>query len=168
MFPRCAEEVAEIVRSRTATKCRSSDAAPARGLSGGVDRTRAGGVMIAFARMNRILEIDLVMSARSCEPGVVNLDITLAVQGSSTSMRRTLRASAPARSAVTSRRTPADRIRLPTASQRIMFWAWRVVLPDGTVIIPAGKELDLPGYDLTGLFTGSEGTMALSRRSSFA
>ena len=35
------------------------------------------------------------------------------------------------------------------------------VLPDGTVLNLGGKEADLPGYDLTGLLTGSEGTMAL-------
>jgi FAD/FMN-containing dehydrogenases len=35
------------------------------------------------------------------------------------------------------------------------------VLPDGTVFQTGGKETDLPGYDLTGLLTGSEGTMAL-------
>ncbi len=35
------------------------------------------------------------------------------------------------------------------------------VLPDGTVLRTGGKEQDLPGYDLTGLLTGSEGTMAL-------
>ena len=32
---------------------------------------------------------------------------------------------------------------------------------DGTVIDTGGKEADLPGYDITGLLTGSEGTMAL-------
>ena len=36
-----------------------------------------------------------------------------------------------------------------------------LVLPDGTVVETGGKETDLPGYDLTGLLTGSEGTMAL-------
>ena len=35
------------------------------------------------------------------------------------------------------------------------------VLPDGSVIRVGGKEFDRPGYDLVGLLTGSEGTMAL-------
>jgi glycolate oxidase len=35
------------------------------------------------------------------------------------------------------------------------------VLPDGKVYTIGGKEADLPGLDLTGLLTGSEGTMAL-------
>jgi glycolate oxidase len=38
------------------------------------------------------------------------------------------------------------------------------VLPDGTVIEIGGKESDLPGYDLRGLLTGSEGTMALTTK----
>ena len=40
-----------------------------------------------------------------------------------------------------------------------------LVLPDGTVVETGGKETDLPGYDLTGLLTGSEGTMVLVTRS---
>jgi glycolate oxidase len=35
------------------------------------------------------------------------------------------------------------------------------VLPDGSVIETGGLETDLPGYDLVGLLTGSEGTMVL-------
>src|SRR5208282_6236326 len=36
-----------------------------------------------------------------------------------------------------------------------------LVLADGTVVETGGKELDLPGLDVTGLLTGSEGTMVL-------
>ena len=35
------------------------------------------------------------------------------------------------------------------------------MLADGTVVMTGGKESDLPGYDLVGLLTGSEGTMVL-------
>ena len=38
------------------------------------------------------------------------------------------------------------------------------VLPDGTVLKAGNKEVDLPGYDLIGLLTGSEGTMALTTK----
>src|SRR5262249_35092317 len=50
------------------------------GLGGGAI-ARSGGIMIGFARMNRILEIDLENERAVVEPGVVNLDLTLAVQG---------------------------------------------------------------------------------------
>jgi glycolate oxidase len=36
-----------------------------------------------------------------------------------------------------------------------------VVMPDGSVVSTGGKSPDSPGYDLTGLLTGSEGTMVL-------
>src|SRR6185295_6290694 len=39
-----------------------------------------------------------------------------------------------------------------------------LVLPDGTIVETGGKEPDRPGYVLTGLLTGSEGTMALVTR----
>src|SRR4029077_19541106 len=40
--------------------------------------------------------------------------------------------------------------------------ALEAVLPDGSVISTGGSAPDQPGYDLTGLLTGSEGTMALA------
>ncbi len=36
-----------------------------------------------------------------------------------------------------------------------------MVLPNGSIIHTGGTEQDTPGYDLTGLLTGSEGTMGL-------
>ena len=49
------------------------------GLSGGA-LARGGGIMIVFARMNRILELDLENARAVVQPGVVNLDITRAVE----------------------------------------------------------------------------------------
>ncbi|HYN98839.1 MAG TPA: FAD-linked oxidase C-terminal domain-containing protein, partial [Actinomycetota bacterium] len=39
-----------------------------------------------------------------------------------------------------------------------------VVLPDGEVVALGGKELDYPGYDLTGVFVGSEGTLGIATK----
>jgi len=80
VFPRSTAEVAEIVRIANRYNLPFVGRGAGTGLSGGVI-PRAGGLMIAFARMNRIVEIDLDNELAVVEPGVVNLDITLAVQG---------------------------------------------------------------------------------------
>ena len=56
---------------------------------------------------------------------------------------------------------PAARTRWPTASPPITCWAWNSCCRTARCSTTGGKEPDLPGYDLTGLLTGSEGTMAL-------
>ncbi|MGH7249001.1 MAG: FAD-binding oxidoreductase, partial [Pseudomonadota bacterium] len=48
------------------------------GLSGGTMVTE-GGIVVAFARMKRILEIDLANERARVQPGVVNIDLSLAV-----------------------------------------------------------------------------------------
>jgi glycolate oxidase len=39
-----------------------------------------------------------------------------------------------------------------------------IVTPDGEIVQTGGKALDAPGYDLTGLFCGSEGTMGIATK----
>src|SRR6266849_1478487 len=79
VFPRTTEEVAAIVKITAQHKVPIVGRGAGTGLSGGAI-PRAGGVTIGFARMNRILEIDLDNERAVVQPGVVNLDITLAVQ----------------------------------------------------------------------------------------
>ena len=108
------------------------------GLSGGAI-PREGGVMVAFARMNRILEIDLENERAVVEPGVVNLDITLAVQRTAISMRPIPPASAPAPSAATWRKTAGGPHTLAYGVTTNHVLGLEFVLPDGTSSTTGGK-----------------------------
>ena len=117
--------------------------------------------MIAFARMNRILELDLENERAVVQPGVVNLDITLAVQGSGyfyapdpSSQRACTIGGNVAENA-----GGPHTLAYGVTTNHVL--GLEMVLPDGTVVETGGRSPDLPGYDLTGLLTGSEGTMAL-------
>ena len=81
VFPKTTAEVAAIVRAAHEFDVPFVGRGAGTGLSGGAI-PREGGITIAFARMNRILEIDLENERAVVQPGVVNLDITLAVQDS--------------------------------------------------------------------------------------
>src|SRR6476469_7607973 len=79
IFPRTTEDVVAIVKITNDYKIPIVGRGAGTGLSGGAI-PRQGGVTIGFSRMNRILEIDLDNERAVVQPGVVNLDITLAVQ----------------------------------------------------------------------------------------
>ena len=78
-FPRSAEEAADLVRIAQEHGIPIVGRGAGTGLSGGVI-ARAGGIVISFARMNRIVEIDYANERAVLEPGVVNLEITQAVE----------------------------------------------------------------------------------------
>ena len=79
VFPRSTEDVVAIVKLAREHHMPIVGRGAGTGLSGGVI-PRAGGIVVSFARMNRILEIDLANERAVLEPGVVNLEITQAVQ----------------------------------------------------------------------------------------
>src|SRR5260221_4126857 len=79
VFRRSTADVAAIVRIANRHGVPLVGRGAGTGLSGGAI-PRAGGIVISFARMNRILEIDLDNERAVLEPGVVNLEITQAVQ----------------------------------------------------------------------------------------
>ena len=80
VFPRSTEDVSAIAKITNEHNVPIVGRGAGTGLSGGAI-PRARGIVIGFARMNRILEIDLENERAVVQPGVVNLDVTLAVQG---------------------------------------------------------------------------------------
>ena len=160
VFPRTTGDVVSIVKITREHGVPIVGRGAGTGLSGGAI-PRAGGVTIAFARMNRILEIDLENERAVVQPGVVNLDITLAVQG-----RQYFYAPDPSSQRactiggnVSENAGGPHTLAYGVTTNHVL--GLELVLPDGSVFTTGAKEQDLPGYDLTGLMTGSEGTMAL-------
>ena len=129
------------------------------GLSGG-SIPREGGVVVAFTRMNKILEIDLENERAIVEPGVVNLDLTQAVesQGYFFAPDPSSQRACTIGGNVAENAGGPHTLAYGVTSNHVV--GLEFVLSDGT-IVQTGGEPDLPGYDLTGLLTGSEGTMAL-------
>jgi glycolate oxidase len=160
VFPRTTEEVAAIVKITAQHGVPIVGRGAGTGLSGGAI-PRAGGVIIGFSRMNRILEIDIENERAVLQPGVVNLDITLAVQ----SLGYFYAPDPSSQRACTIGGNVAENSGGPhtlaygVTTNHVL--GLEFVMPDGTVHTTGGKEPDSPGYDLTGLLVGSEGTMAL-------
>src|SRR6202140_66775 len=79
VFPTSTREVAEIVRLANRYETPIVGRGAGTGLSGGAI-ARDGGVVISFSRMNRILEVDAANLRAVVQPGVVNLDLSRAVE----------------------------------------------------------------------------------------
>src|ERR1700761_7080265 len=160
VFPRTTEHVVALVKLARAHNLAIVGRGAGTGLSGGAI-ARAGGMMISFARMNRILEIDIQNERAVVQPGVVNLDITLAVQpfGYFYAPDPSSQRACTIGGNVAENAGGPHTLAYGVTTNHVM--SLEAVLPDGTVIEAGGKEPDVPGYDLVGLLTGSEGTMAL-------
>ena len=160
VFPQSTAQVAAIVKLCREAHVPLVGRGAGTGLSGGAI-PREGGVMVAFARMNRILEIDLENERAVVQPGVVNLDITNAVQA----LGYFYAPDPSSQRACTIGGNVAENAGGPhtlaygVTTNHVL--GLEVVLPDGSIVETGGKEIDRGGYDLTGLLTGSEGTMVL-------
>jgi glycolate oxidase len=160
VFPRTTEDVVEIVTITAKYKIPIVGRGSGTGLSGGAI-PRSGGVIIGFSRMNRILEIDLENERAVVQPGVINLDITMAVQAAGyfyapdPSSQRACTIGGN----VSENAGGPHTLAYGVTTNHVL--GLEFVLPDGKVYTTGGTECDLPGLDLTGFLTGSEGTMAL-------
>src|SRR5256712_3897199 len=133
------------------------------GLSGGALPV-AGGIVISLARMNRILEIDIPNARVVVEPGVMNLSVTQAVAS-----HGYFYAPDPSSQQVCSiggnvaeNSGGAHCLKYGFTTTHVL--GLEVVLPDGSLVHLGGKTLDTPGYDLAGVFVGSEGTLGIATK----
>jgi len=160
VFPHTTEEVSRIVKLAAEHQVPIVGRGAGTGLSGGA-LARGGGVMIVFARMNRILEIDVENQRAVVQPGVVNLDITRAVEKAGLYF-------APDPSSQKSCTIGGNVAENAGGPHTLAYGvtvnhiaALQLVLPDGEIVRVGSKHGDASGYDLCGLFVGSEGTLAL-------
>jgi glycolate oxidase len=157
------DEVVEVVKTARRYGKPIVPRGAGTGLSGGAIPTR-GGIAIGFSRMRRILEIDVENQRAVCEPGVVNLDLTkaAAVHGLYYAPDPSSQAACSLGGNVAENSGGAHCLAYGVTTNHVL--GLELVLADGQVVEVGGSTADTPGYDLTGLVVGSEGTVAIVTR----
>jgi len=160
VLPRNAAEVQAVVRLANASGTPIVARGAGTGLCSGAVPLE-GGIVISLARMNRILELDYENRRAVLEPGVRNLEIS----------ERTLPSGFYYAPDPSSQRTSTIGGNVGTnaggphclasgiTTNHIL--GLEVVLPNGEIAFTGAGGVDVPGYDLTGLLVGAEGTLGI-------
>jgi glycolate oxidase len=159
VFPRSTAEVVEIVRLCRQYRVPVLARGAGTSLAGGCTPV-GGGVLVCLTRMNRILEIDRRNRMAVVEPGVLNVQLARALEGTGLHFApdpSSQTASTLGGNVATNAGGPHT-LKYGVTGNHVL--GLEVVLADGSVR-QLGPALDAPGYDLLGLLVGSEGTLAI-------
>jgi len=120
-----------------------------------------GGVMIALSRMKRILEVNIRDRYAVVEPGVVNLWLTnhLKPYGYHYAPDPSSQGACTIGGNVATNSGGPHTLKYGVTVNHVL--GVEIVLPDGEVVQTGGPAEDNPGYDLTGVIVGSEGTFGI-------
>jgi len=163
VFPQTAEQVAALVRLSNREDMPFVARGAGTGLSGGC-LPAEGGLVISLMRMNRVLEVDYANQFAVVEPGLVNLHLSWAVGPSgfyyapdpSSQQACTIGGN------IANNSGGPHTLKYGVTTNHVL--GLEVVLPDGELMWIGGKTRDPQGYDLTGLFVGSEGTFGIATK----
>src|SRR5436853_2755949 len=128
------------------------------GLSGGAIPIY-GGIVIVFTRMNRILEVDYENLRAVVQPGLVNLHLSVALQpkGFYYVPDPSSQRSCTIGGNVGENAGDPHTLIYGVTTNHVLGLA--IVTAEGDILEAGGWTQDTPGYDLTGLMIGSEGTL---------
>jgi glycolate oxidase len=161
LVPENAEQIAQIMKIANKDKINIIPRGAGTNICGS-SVAREGGVIMAFHRMNKILEIDKESMCAVVQPGVINGDLQKEV-----AQYDLMYPPDPASMFVS---TIGGNVSLNAGGPRgVKYGVTRdyllgleVVLPSGEIIKTGGKTLkNVSGYDLTRLLCGSEGTLGI-------
>jgi len=163
LLPTSVEQVQSIVRICHQQRIPFVARGSGTGLSGGATPVE-NGIVISLVRMNRILEVDFPNARAVVEPGVLNLDVTARIQHN-----EFFYAPDPSSQTVC---TIGGNVAENAGGAHCLKYGFttthvlglEIVLPDGSLVHLGGKTLDAPGYDLAGVFVGSEGTLGIATK----
>ncbi len=163
VFPGSAAEVAAVVAACNEVDCPYVARGAGTGLSGGAI-PEAGGVVISTGRMNRILEIDVPNRIAVVEPGVVNAHISEAVKGNGLQFvpDPSSQAACTIGGNVAENSGGLHCLAYGVTAHHVL--GCEIVTTQADIVWLGGKTVDAPGYDLLGVFIGSEGTLGIATK----
>jgi len=160
VFPTSTEQVVAIVQLCNAHQVPFVPRGAGTSLAGGCLPV-GGGVMIALTRMKRILEVNFRDRYAIVEPGLVNVHLTQHLKGTGYHYApdpSSQGACTIGGNFATNSGGPHT-LKYGVTVNHVL--GARMVMPDGSVVDLGGAVEDVPGYDLTGLFVGNEGTFGI-------
>jgi len=159
VFPESADDVLAVVRLCLSEQVPVVPRGSGTGVIGGATAPQ-GGVMVATTRMTRILELDLPNRCAVVEPGLINLWLTNGVKADGYFF-----APDPSSQMVSS---IGGNVATNAGGPHCLKYGITVNHVLGLQVVTGAGELvwlggkaQRPGYDLTGVFVGSEGTLGI-------
>ena len=162
VLPESTSQISAVVKLAAATRTPVVPRGMGSGLAAGSVPLPSGGIVLSLTRMNRILEIDEENATVHAEAGVVTAELQAAVE------KRGL--FYPPDPSSIRHSTIGGNVACNAGGPRCLKYGvtgdyvlgLTVVLADGRILKTGGKPIkDVTGYDLNGLFTGSEGTLGV-------
>ncbi len=160
VLPDTTQQVSEVVRAVRELGLPIVPRGAGTGLAGGAIPER-GGVVVALTRMTRVHDIDPISKTAVVEAGLVNADLTAMLEpyGLFFAPDPGSQVAATIGGNVANNAGGPHCLAYGVTSNHVL--GLEVVLADGTVTWVGSRALDEPGYDLTGILVGSEGTFGI-------
>jgi len=163
VFPTSAEHVSAIVKLATRENLPFVARGAGTGLSGGCLPTE-GGIVISLMRMNRVLEVDYDNQIAVVEPGLVNLHLSWKVgpRGYYYAPDPSSQQACTIGGNIANNSGGPHTLKYGVTTNHVL--GLEVVMPDGDIVWLGGKTREACGYDLAGVFVGSEGTFGIATK----
>ena len=163
VFPRSAEDVAAVVKLANRERIPFVARGAGTGLSGGC-LPAEGGLVLSLMRMNRVLEVDYENHIAVVEPGLVNLHLSWAVgpRGYYYAPDPSSQQACTIGGNIANNSGGPHTLKYGVTVNHVL--GVEVVMPDGEIVWLGGRTRDALGYDLTGVFVGSEGTFGVATK----